>query len=392
MGLIQHILTGILVFGIIIFIHELGHFIAAKLVGIRIVTFSLGLGPRLWKKKFGDTTFCISALPLGGYVLPVPGIQKSTSTEESSGIFQFLIQISEEEHTTSKILSLNPSGTMAQARFFSKLFFYLNGLIFNIAFAYLLMGLYSYLYMVRKEITLEPRIGIVTQGSPASDAGLLENDLIIEIEGVQVDSWKPLRESLKGFDGTALSLTVERVIGGKPTKTSLSYRPIRTLDDETGKTRLDLGFRGALTTKQLSIYESLKVAANAMGIFTRELLGDFFAKKEPIEIGSPPTLSTSSSNGLLTGIVEIGEFASVSIKNFLAMICGLSRFIVLINALPYPSLDGGQILVLIIEAIRGESLLYSTKKRLAYVGLGSMLVLMLYGVSKDVSGILLNMF
>jgi len=116
--------TATLLFAAIILIHELGHFVAAKLVGIKVITFSVGFGKRLWSKKIGETTFCIAAIPLGGFVLPARGpSSKAPEGHRSPKIMYSIGQFGDDEKRQIEESTTATSGTLAHASFWAKLFF-----------------------------------------------------------------------------------------------------------------------------------------------------------------------------------------------------------------------------------------------------------------------------
>jgi regulator of sigma E protease len=116
-GIIESLLiiaTSVVTLGAIILVHELGHFIAAKLVGIKVITFSVGFGRRLWQKKIGETTFCLSMIPLGGYVLPASGPRANVSeNHRSPKILRTIGSFSADELKELETSSTATSGTLA---------------------------------------------------------------------------------------------------------------------------------------------------------------------------------------------------------------------------------------------------------------------------------------
>src|SRR3989338_8414782 len=152
-------LSAIVLLGILIFVHEFGHFILAKLVGVRVLKFSLGFGPKLIGRKYGDTEYLISAVPLGGYVKPL-GEEPGEEIKEEDKPFAYNYQ---------------PVWKRALIVF--------AGPVFNLFFAALI---FIFIFMHGLPV-LFPEVGDVMKQSPASAAGLIKGDRIVEADGVVVN-------------------------------------------------------------------------------------------------------------------------------------------------------------------------------------------------------------
>jgi len=175
-------LSAIILLGVIIFVHELGHFLFAKILGVRILKFSLGFGPKIIAKKYGDTEYRLSSIPLGGYV-------KMLGEETGD-------ELSEED---------KPFAYNYQA-VWKRIIIVASGPIFNLAFAILLF-IVIYLSGVP---TPYPDMGKILENSPAAKAGLRMGDRVLAINGNTIESWDEMDEALQKSSGKSLLFKVHR--------------------------------------------------------------------------------------------------------------------------------------------------------------------------------------
>jgi regulator of sigma E protease len=176
------LLYALFLLGILIFVHELGHFLFAKLLGVKVMKFSLGFGPKVVGKTFGETEYCISAFPLGGYVKMLgeePG-EELTQTEKERAF----------------------SSQPAWKRFSIVLF----GPVFNLLFA---AFVFVVIFMAGVPV-LYPDVGKILKQSPAESAGLMTGDRIIEINGHAIRSWDEVESDVEESKGAPLHLEVSR--------------------------------------------------------------------------------------------------------------------------------------------------------------------------------------
>src|SRR5512143_156607 len=180
------VLAFLVVLGILIFFHEFGHFVIARLFRVGVEKFSLGFGPRLLGKKIGITDYRLSLVPLGGYV-------KMVGEEPDEDLDPQLIPISfTHKHVLKRILIV------------------FAGPFFNILLAVLIFWVIAFSTGV---MILKPSVGSVKDGSPAFLAGFKPGDLVTAIDGVAVDTWEAMAERITHSNGKALDITVERPEG-----------------------------------------------------------------------------------------------------------------------------------------------------------------------------------
>jgi regulator of sigma E protease len=188
------IVVSVLALGILIFIHELGHFLVAKAVGVGVERFSLGFGPRLWSIRRGETEYCISVVPLGGYVKMVG--------EEAHGedtIHPRADAARETRGDPRKSFMLKPLWARALIVFAGP------GMNFVLAAA-----IFTGIFLVVGVPVVTPRVGRVLADSPAAQAGLQPGDLVAAVNGRAIRHWSQLEEAVAGAEGARLTLTIVR--------------------------------------------------------------------------------------------------------------------------------------------------------------------------------------
>jgi regulator of sigma E protease len=188
------ILAFVFVLGVLIFVHELGHFMMARRIGVRVHTFSLGFGPKLLSFRRGDTEYCISAIPLGGYV-KMAG--ENPDDARSGAPDEFL---SKTKWQRFQVLVMGP--------------------VMNLALAFLVMALVLYQGAQVPAFQQEPVVvGSLTEGSVAKAAGVLPGDHIVRVDGRDVDTWEQFEMAVLGKAKREVTFTIDR--GGRPVEVRL---------------------------------------------------------------------------------------------------------------------------------------------------------------------------
>ena len=183
---LYYILPFLVVLGVLIFFHELGHFLAAKYFGVKVLKFSLGFGPKLVGKQMGETEYLISALPLGGYVKML-----GENVEEDE---EQLSPEDEEKSFSNKHVAKRIAIVAA-------------GPIFNLLLALII---FCGFYMAAGIHVMTTEIGDVRDGSPASRAGFKKGDIIVSVGGQDTQTWPEIKELIQGNTGQAVEVTIKR--------------------------------------------------------------------------------------------------------------------------------------------------------------------------------------
>ena len=326
----------IFVLGVLIFIHELGHFLMAKKVGIMVEKFSLGFPPNIFKKKVGETTYCIGLIPLGGYVK----MAGENPDEELTG---------DQGEFMSKTV-LQRAGVIIAGPFMN----YVLAIL-------LLVGL----FFMRGHPTTDPDrvlVGLVSEGGPAEAAGLLADDNIIAIDGETVTDMETLRNRIAAKVSEPLILTW---VHGTDTLTKeMVTEPAEQMQmDGTTDTVGIIGFyEKSWIADQYNIVSAVKQGVSTAHYWVYEtgkvvykLVTFKFSMKM---IGGPVFIAKAS-----------GEAARKGAYYLFSLMALLSINLAVLNVLPIPILDGGHLVFLLCEKIKGSPLSVKTRAIAQQVGL-----------------------
>ena len=336
------VLSFIFVLGVLVFIHELGHFVVAKKVGIRVDRFSLGFPPTIFSRKRGDTTYAIGIIPLGGYVK----MAGENPDEETTGA---------PDEFMSKTIGQRTAVIFA-------------GPFMNYVLAILLMiGIF---YFTGRPIYDQDRVvvGSVDADGPAAEAGLAVDDVIIAIDGEPVTHFDSLRVRINAHKASALNLTW--VSGADTTMASITTRVEKLPNAEGGVDSLGvIGFSQKVQEyESFGLGQSISKGFVAAHVIVYETVN--FVKKlvlhevSPKMIGGPIFIAQQSGKEAQRGASRLFLFMAL-----------LSVNLAVLNVLPIPILDGGHLMFLLIEKIKGSPL--SMKARLVSQQVGLVLLLSL---------------
>ena len=317
MHTIMTIIALLIVLGVVVFIHELGHFLAARWAGVRVDAFSIGFGPAIvqWHDKRG-TVWKIACLPLGGYV--------SIYGQEDMFNRKKYQELSKERKV----------GHYLSAPAWKQFIIIGAGVFMNFILAW---SIYSSIFMFKPRIVQLPVIGQVIQDSVAFTAGVKPGDTIVKINGSTITNWGELVIA-KELTGTH-DANVEVLRNDKPVAVTIKHADRWGLVADGSKTELrKKGFFGAIYAGARETYYQSKTM---LVILKQIVTGDRSAK----QLGSFITIAQISGQAMAVGL-----FALLSIIALLSVNLGI------INLLPLPVLDGGYLLILIIEAITRRKL------------------------------------
>lgn len=350
------VISFIILLGVLIFVHELGHFVAAKSMGVRVVTFSLGFGPRIIGKKIGDTDYRLSAFPLGGYVRMTGDDPSQTPTAEEQPV-SFLTQ-----KNWKKIVIVGA------------------GPVFNLFFAIVVLWI---VYMAGVQV-IDPVLGELKKGYPAETSGLQTGDRVVSINGRAVDEWESMAKIISESDGKPLEFVVLR------DKKELAVEVVPIFEE---------GLSDILTPQKkymIGITPSGDFHEVRRGILPAA--GEGFAQTGRLiyltflVIGKMFTGEVALNN--LGGPILIakvaGEAARLGIKVYLHFMALISVNLAILNLLPVPVLDGGHLLFFTIEGIIRRPINLKVKEIALQIGLGLLVLLMILAFYFDIERLIFS--
>ncbi len=345
------LLPFVIVLGLLIFVHEVGHFLAAKLFRVKVERFSFGLGPRLVGVKVGETDYRISAIPLGGYVkMTGEGLEEEVPPEEQHRSF------------THKAV-------------WQRMVIVFSGPLFNVLFA-LWVFIFGFLLVGQAVVTSE--IGEVRPGYPAEQAGLRSGDKILEIDGKPIAGWKELPEIIRKSAGKRLSVVFSR--DGKRYVTSVTpvSSTVKNIFGEavqeavigitpSGKFYIQkLGWAGAVRSGLVQTWGIAKLTVVS--------LIKLVERKLPLTtLGGPIFIAQLAGEQAQEGWVNLLFFSAL-----------LSINLAILNLLPIPILDGGHLVFFIIEAVLGKPLSLKKREIAQQVGMVILVMLMVFVFYNDI--------
>ena len=321
------VLSFIIVLGVLIFVHELGHFLLAKAFGVRVLKFSLGFGSKLVSWKRGETEYLISAFPLGGYV-------------KMYGEHQGDEEVGPEERHRS----------FAHKTVWQRFGIVFGGPLFNLLFA---VALFFCMFLVAgiPEPVDSTRIGKVTAGSMADQAGLEAGDIIHSVNSVPTTSWLHVSEQIKNSGGNEVTLVVDR--RGK----ELTFVAKPMLQKEKNLFGEEVGERYMLGIVRS---DEIRYQAASIGDSFEAALWQTWNLGYLTVMGIIKMIQRVIPASELGGPIRIAEIAGQQMEagwmNLLYFMGLLSINLGILNLLPIPVLDGGHLVFLSLEAIRRKPL------------------------------------
>jgi regulator of sigma E protease len=349
------ILYAFIGFGLLIVIHELGHFLFCKLFNVHTPTFSIGMGPTIFQKKLWNTNFQVALLPLGGYV-EIAGIQ-----EVGQG--------------TQEFASAHDKTAFRSKPYIQKLLILLGGILFNIIFAYMVMIFVAARGTPKTNLT----INAVTKDSPAYEAGLESGDIITKINDavVEDDFAEVLKELQKIPTVAAPEVNIEILRAGSTRQVHLNI-PAAQPEELPKQGRLGLAFSAEPSLEKqagLPLLSAISVGVHK----THEVIEKTF-------LGIKSLFTQRSLKGAGGPVLILSESTRLAQKGFIFLLIFLSFIsinLAIINLLPLPILDGGQLLFVTIEALIGREIPHSVKMGIHIASWLLVLSLLLYLTYND---------
>jgi len=354
------IIVFLLVIGVLVVVHEFGHFIIAKLTGVKVEEFAIGFPPRLFSIKKGETEYSINAIPLGGYVKMLGELEHSTSKrafETQKPGTRFWISI---------------AGVLMNV--------FLAWFILSIGFAVGMSPIVSSPDSIPgKRLSTEIFLADVTKDSPADKAGIKAEDIVVSATSEGIFTPFDSLDQFDQYNTNHKNKIVTYVLKRDDATISKEVTLSNDSDSQLGVAMIEKVEMRVLWYK--APYVALRETARIIKL-TFEFLGSFFSGifthgKIADEAGGPVAIYTYTGLALKAGIMVLLQFVAL-----------LSINLALINILPFPALDGGRLVFIILEKISGKRVIKEKVENIIHtVGFGLLILLMLAITYKDIVGL-----
>lgn len=349
------IIATIVVLGILVFVHEFGHFLLAKLLGVRVDAFSLGFPPKLVSKKIGETEYRLSVVPLGGYVKL---FGENPEEEVPPGL----------EHRS-----------FTHHPLWHRALIVLAGPGFNLLFCILALFL---LFSVSGIPYVTTLVGEVKPDSPAALAGLQPGDRILNVDGTKVERWDELSTLIRQHGERPLTLTVKR--GDEVAERQLTPKRMQATNifgQQVSAVLIGIGSANDLVSEEVGVVTALGEGVSytyRVVVLTVVSIYKLVIREIPVNTLGGPILIAQVA----------GQQAEMGVSYLLHFMAILSVNLALLNLLPIPILDGGYMVFILWEAIRGKPLAVKHREVAQAMGLMLILALMVLVFYQDVMRLL----
>ncbi len=350
MSSIQPIIAFIVVLAVLIFVHELGHFLVARWCKVRVLTFAIGFGTTIFSRKRGHTEYALKAVPLGGYVRMFGEDDQEEMSEEDK------------------------QASFAHKKIWQRMAIVFAGPLFNMLTAAVI---FCGVFLAGVPV-LTSQVGDVQDGSAAQVAGLLTDDTITAISGQTITDWEQIRTTVQELGGSTLSVTVQR---GDTTET-LSITP-RQADSQNifGEPirvwLLGISPKGATETRHYGPITAIQMGLErTYEITSLTLIG--------IVKMIQRTIPSDTIGGPILIAQMAGQYAEAGMMSILLFVAVLSVNLGILNLLPIPVLDGGHLVFLTAEAIMRRPVSVRVREVAQQAGLFALLALMAFAFYNDI--------
>ena len=343
------IIVAILVLSFLIFFHELGHFLIARLMGVKVEVFSIGFGKKILCKKYGDTEYCLSAIPLGGYV-----------------------QMKGQDDTQPSLKNYEKDSYQAKTPL-QRILILLGGPLFNILLAFIIYNFIA----IEGWKKLAPEVGNTLPNSPAEKV-LKKGDLIISINNIKITTWNDIK---KAIDNSKPPLYLKIKRDGKIVDIKIvpKLMQTKTIFGETIEQKMiGISPSGRVITIKYQFPEALKVALDET-IDKSKLIFTGFVKMVSGVIG------LENVSGPVTIVKVTSEASQYGIVPLLLLTALISVNLGILNLLPIPALDGGHIMFNLYELITKKEVDENVMINLTIMGWMILGGLMVIGFYNDIS-------
>lgn len=380
---ILRILAALLVLNVLVMIHEFGHFIVAKLVGVKVNEFAIGMGPKLLSWGKGETTYSLRALPIGGFCA-MEGEDEGAPTPAALG-----------GNADRELLDAetgDPSRSFAQKKVWQRMLIVVAGAAMNLLLGFVLLLVYNGLLQEKqpqsnKVLFATTTIAEIAEDSSAYKTGLRPGDTIVEVNGRRILMCDDLAMEMQNDADGVLDIVVRRETHGKAKKVELSEVTLFTVekDEKTGQQWIQYDFIlfGEQRTFWNTITYSAKQELSIATIIGRTLIdlvqGDYGINDLSGPVGTVEIIADTVESTVTTSNWRVGVGYLVMLMILLTVNLGV------FNLLPLPALDGGRLVFLIWEGITRKPVPQKYEALVHFVGILLLLLLMLLVTYSDIT-------
>lgn len=348
MNIVYTILAFVIGFTVMVVVHEWGHYITGRLFHVKIDEFAIGMGPKIYSRRGKNVLFSLRCVPIGGFV-------KFAGDDEAYG-----------EQTE---VNRDDPNLLPNIKVWKRFIIYAAGAVMNIILGFVLLLI---LYLCIGTLSETPQIGQIIENTPAEQVGLEQNDVIIKIDGIDIiqNDFNKASSQISSIlnSGKTVVFTVER--NGE----LVDFEVTPELDETDNKYKVGFYFQRQYvpTTFGKAVSDSVSMAGNMMSLIYTTI-GNMLFKGEGLDQVSGPI-------GVISVISDATKDGFISVISIFA---ALTLNLAVVNMLPFPALDGGKCLLLIIEGIRRKPLRQEVEGWINFVGFAALMLLMILLTVKD---------
>lgn len=350
------IAAAIVVLGFLIVVHEFGHFIFAKRLGVGVLRFSVGFGPRLFARTIGGTEYALSAVPLGGYV-KMAGEDPQAAEEE-----------------------VDPRVSFSHQKLWKRVAIVTAGPGFNLLFAFFIFLAVFLAYGARLP-SEQAKVGGIMQDMPAARAGLQPGDVVTAVDGKPVGTWEELSREIRASEGRPVQLTLRRDGEIHQVQVKPEAKPEKSIFGEVIGQAYVIGIERGFDQQRVGPVEAVGMAAKQTVWWIQTLILSIVkivqGKISAQEIGGPILIVQAAGQQWQVGLESLLHFMAV-----------ISINLGVLNLLPIPVLDGGHLLFFLIEAVLRRPLDMRHREIAQQVGLVLLIALMAFAFYNDIARVI----
>lgn len=326
------IIYAIIIFCLLIFVHELGHFIVAKVCGVKVNEFAIGMGPAIFKKQKGETLYAVRLFPIGGFCA---------------------MEGEDEDSEDDRAFNNKPAWQRALVL--------TAGSFMNLLTAVVLMIVIA--FVVGQATTT---VNEVLDDSPAYRAGMMSGDRIVEVDGTAVDEWNDVITYIGESSRDTADIVVERDGAQQTLTAALEY------DKESGRNKIGITPEMKHSVAG-SVGSGMKNTWNMTVMMYKVIKQLFTGDVSVSELSGPVGIVYAVNQSAKAGVIYVVYLASL-----------LSLNLAIMNMLPFPALDGGRLLFLLIRKITGKRITDAIEGKIHFIGIILLMVLMVYVTWNDI--------